>query len=64
MTSTTTTDPTEPGIVRGSDDEPVEQGPVYLVLSEDERAKGYVRPYRDTYTHTVCGGTPRSTTRR
>jgi len=24
----------------------------YWVLSEEERAKGFVRPYRDTYTHT------------
>jgi hypothetical protein len=23
----------------------------YVVLSEEERAKGFVRPYRDTYTH-------------
>jgi len=28
----------------------------YLVLSEEERAKGFVRPYRDTYTHLKCGG--------
>lgn len=27
----------------------------YLVLSEEERAKGFVEPYRDTYTHLVCG---------
>jgi hypothetical protein len=27
----------------------------YLVLSEEERAKGFVRPVRRTYTHTVCG---------
>ncbi len=27
----------------------------YLVLSDDERAKGFVRPYRDTYVHTVEG---------
>lgn len=27
----------------------------YLVLSEDERAKGFIRPYRDSYTHRVCG---------
>jgi hypothetical protein len=24
---------------------------VYLVLSEEERAKGFVRPYRDSYVH-------------
>jgi hypothetical protein len=27
----------------------------YYVLSEAERAKGFVRPVRRTYTHTVCG---------
>lgn len=28
---------------------------VYLVLSEDERAKGFVRPVRRSYIHTTCG---------
>jgi hypothetical protein len=27
----------------------------YLVLSDEERAKGFCRPVRRTYTHTVCG---------
>ncbi len=27
----------------------------YVVLSEEERAKGFVRPVRRTYTHTKCG---------
>lgn len=27
----------------------------YLVLTEDERAKGFIRPVRRTYIHTVCG---------
>lgn len=27
----------------------------YVVLSEDERLKGFVRPYRDTYIHKNCG---------
>ena len=27
----------------------------YVVLAEDERAKGYVRPVRRTYTHSKCG---------
>lgn len=27
----------------------------YLVLTEDERARGFVRPVRRTYVHTVCG---------
>lgn len=31
----------------------------YVVLSEEERAKGFVRPYRDRYVHTVCGAVTR-----
>jgi hypothetical protein len=27
----------------------------YLVLSDEERVKGYVRPLRHTYIHTTCG---------
>ena len=27
----------------------------YVVLSADERAKGFVRPYRDAYRHEKCG---------
>ena len=27
----------------------------YVVLSTEERAKGFVRPFRDTYLHTPCG---------
>ena len=28
----------------------------YLVLSEEERAKGFVRPVRKSYKHLKCGG--------
>jgi hypothetical protein len=28
----------------------------YLILSDEERAKGYVRPVRKTYVHKKCGG--------
>ena len=28
----------------------------YVVLSEEERAKGFVRPVRRTYVHEKCGG--------
>jgi hypothetical protein len=31
----------------------------YVVLTPEERAKGFVRPVRTTYVHTMCG---RSTT--
>ena len=27
----------------------------YIVLCPDERAKGFVRPYRDAYKHKTCG---------
>lgn len=32
-----------------------EQNEVYLVLSEEERAKGFIRPYRNSYIHGYCG---------
>ena len=28
----------------------------YVVLAEEERAKGFVRPVRRSYVHTKCGG--------
>jgi hypothetical protein len=28
----------------------------YWVLSDEERAKGFVRPVRDSYIHAKCGG--------
>lgn len=28
----------------------------YVVLAEEERAKGFIRPFRDSYIHTKCGG--------
>jgi hypothetical protein len=27
----------------------------YIVLCEEERKKGFVRPYRDSYEHLTCG---------
>ncbi len=50
-----TDDPTDPRLGRGADDEPVGQNEVYLVLSEEERATGFVRPVRRSYTHGECG---------
>lgn len=50
-----TTDPNDPRLTRGIDENPVPQAEVYLVLSEEERTKGFVRPVRDTYLHSVCG---------
>ena len=50
-----TTDSSDPRLTLGSDDKPVPQAEVYLVLSGAERATGFVRPVRDTYKHTACG---------
>jgi hypothetical protein len=50
-----TTDPNHPELGRGGDDKPGPQNTVYLVLSEEERAKGFARPYRDAYKHDACG---------
>jgi hypothetical protein len=50
-----TSDPNDPRIRRGEDKEPTEQHEVYLVLSEEERAQGFVRPVRISYVHVKCG---------
>lgn len=46
-----TTDPKDPRLGHGADESPVPQHEVYLVLSKEERKKGFVRPYRDSYRH-------------
>jgi hypothetical protein len=50
-----TTDPGDPRLTHGVDEEPTPQADVYLVLSEDERAKGFIRPVRRSYRHLTCG---------
>lgn len=50
-----TSDPNDPRLTRGVDAEPVPQAAAYLVLSEEERAKGFVRPLRLSYWHMTCG---------
>ena len=50
-----TDDPNDPRLTHGADDEPTGMAEVYLVLSDEERAKGFVRPLRYTYTHETCG---------
>jgi len=55
---TLTSDPNHPGINKPL--APNDQNQAYLVLSEEERAKGFVRPVRDRYVHVgreVCGKT-------
>jgi hypothetical protein len=48
---TLTTDPNDPRLGHGSDETPRPQNETYLVLSESERAKGFVRPVRSSYRH-------------
>jgi hypothetical protein len=48
-----TTDPTDPDLRKHRADG---QQEVYLVLSEEERAKGFIRPVRYAYKHLACGG--------
>lgn len=49
--SNTTSDHNHPDLKQGVDDLPVNQNKVYLVLSDEERQKGFVRPIRRTYRH-------------
>lgn len=44
-----TTNPNDPCLINGAKEEG--QNTCYLVLSEEERAKGFIRPYRDAYVH-------------
>lgn len=55
--SRVTSDPADPGLTRGADPAGarVPQAEAYLVLSEQERAQGFVRPVRRSYWHTECG---------
>lgn len=47
----TTSDRNDPRLTHGVNDEPVEQAEAYLVLSDEELAKGFVRPVRTKYVH-------------
>jgi len=51
-----TTDPKHEDLGHGADDRPVPQNKCYLVLSEEERAKGFVRPVRRGYLHVGIAG--------
>lgn len=51
-----TTDPEDPRLGHGSDTEPQDQHDVYLVLSDEERARGFVRPVRLSYRHAGIPG--------
>lgn len=53
-----TSDPSDPRLTHGADPvdgPPVAQAEVYLVLSDEERARGFVRPVRRSYWHSTCG---------
>lgn len=56
-----TDNPDDPRIVRGGyDTKPILQHEVYLVLSKEERTKGFIRPLRLSYVHvgrSICGDT-------
>lgn len=49
-----TSDPNDPRLTRGPDNSPRPQAEVYLILSEEERAKGFIRPVRRKYIHKTC----------
>lgn len=51
-----TTDPNDPRLGHGADTAPQGQNEAYLVLSEEERAKGFVRPVRLSYRHAGIPG--------
>lgn len=53
---TLTTDPNDPRLGHGADQKPGPQNAVYLVLSNEERAKGFVRPLRRSYRHVGIPG--------
>lgn len=50
-----TTDPNDPDLTRGVDEQPVAQAKKYLVLSEEELSNEYLRPVIRSYFHTKCG---------
>lgn len=47
-----TDDRNDPGLRRTGSDGMQDK---YLVLSEEERTKGFIRPVRRTYIHLLCG---------
>lgn len=50
-----TTDGRPVAEARASQTNETGQHPSYIVLCDEERAKGFVRPYRDRYQHVECG---------
>ena len=52
----TTTDRDSDCLGHGVDETPVPMNACYLVLSDEERAKGFVRPVRTSYLHVGAAG--------
>lgn len=50
-----TVDPSDARLGHGSDEQQTSQNDAYLILSDEERSKGYVRPVRLAYVHKTCG---------
>jgi hypothetical protein len=50
-----TTDYNDPELGHWIDKEQIEQHKKYLILSEEERVKGFIRPVRQSYVHLKCG---------
>jgi len=50
-----TTSGESPDKVRAEQTNPTGQHKAYLILCDEEREKGFVKPYRELYTHNVCG---------
>lgn len=46
---------TDPEAARNSGTRPGGERNLYVVLSDEERAKGFVRPLRKSYVHATCG---------
>lgn len=55
-----TTDPNDPRLHEAGPDG---QNLAYIVLPDEERAKGFVRPYRDAYKHVGVRPDPKNNTR-
>ena len=50
-----TTTGESPDKVRAEQTEPTGQHKSYLILCDAERAKGFLKPYRERYRHNICG---------
>lgn len=59
LSTTTDGQPPRPGYENAGAPAPINpvtgQHEAYYVLTPEERAKGFIRPYRDAYRHLKCG---------